>query len=414
MRALIVALLLLAVLLRSAPLFLAVATLAGIAALVRLWLDTALAGLRIERLAPERLFFGEAAQVTIRLANTSPLPIPWLLVRESRPSALVLPSQFARVLRVPAGGCETLAYELAGRNRGFHPLGPLLVQAGDPFGMLTRELTLPERQYLIVYPRLLDTGEMEMPSLAIFGDLRSRRRLIGDPARVQGVRDYLPGDPLHDIHWRASAAAGSLQVKQYGQTTSVQCMLFLDLQRDAYGSEILTTGERAISVAATLANRLIEARQEVGLISNGRLAPLAEAAVSADGDGAAPDDAGGEVSSLAPINASRGAAHLTRLLETLARIDFGSNESLANLLARQAVGLPPGSTVVAITGRATDDLLLGLHRIHRQGPPVALVLVARPLDAAALEARVRALGIRLQVVHAERERPAATTPRLAG
>lgn len=408
MRALIGALLLLAVLLRSAPLFLAVATLFGIASLVRLWLDTALAGLRVKRLAPERLFFGEATSITIRIANTSPLPIPWLLVRESRPSALVLPSQFARVLRVRAGGCETLSYELAGRSRGFHPLGPLLLQAGDPFGLLTREVGLSERQYLIVYPRLLDIGEMEMPSLAIFGDLRSRRRLIGDPARVQGVRNYLPGDPLHDIHWRASAAAGSLQVKQYGQTTTVQCMLFLDLQRATYGSEVMTTGERAISVAATIASRLIEARQEVGLATNGRLAPL-------DGDDDAPGQAGVEPAlSVTAIPASRGAAHVTRLLETLARIDFAAGESLAALLARQAMGLAPGSTVVAISGRASDELLLGLHRVHRQGPPVALVLVARPPDVPALEARTRALGVRLQIIPAERERYAAAPPGLAG
>src|SRR6185437_10131894 len=53
-----------------------------------------------------------------------------------------------------------------------------------------------------------------------------------------------------------------------------QSLIFLDLRRDGYDAvEVLGAAEFAISVAATLAARLIEQRQEVGLATNG-LVPL--------------------------------------------------------------------------------------------------------------------------------------------
>ena len=53
---------------------------------------------------------------------------------------------------------------------------------------------------------------------------------------------------------------------------------------------------------------------------------------------------------------------------------------------------------MVITGTLSDQLFMTLHRLREAGALVVLFLVARHPDQAALEARARALGIRLHAV----------------
>src|SRR5436305_12020048 len=259
----------------SGPLFFAVAVVAVVALGVRFWIHRVTAGLRVGRRFERRLFCGETTTVMREIQNGSALPTAWLLVDESLPDASDTPGVVSQVLSLKGHETGTVTYQLTGRRRGFHAVGPLTLTIGDVFGLVRTTVQVPEQPYLIVYPRILAPGELDLPTLALFGNVRSRRRTLGDPARVAGVRDYAPGDPLHDIHWRATAAVGALQVKQYQPATTIQSMIFLDLHGPGYtaasAAAALYATEFAVTVAATVAHHLIGRRQEVGLVTNGRL-----------------------------------------------------------------------------------------------------------------------------------------------
>lgn len=47
--------------------------------------------------------------------------------------------------------------------------------------------------------------------------------------QILGVREYIPGDRLQEIHWKMSARKGDLMVREYGQNLSCQCVVVLDL-----------------------------------------------------------------------------------------------------------------------------------------------------------------------------------------
>jgi uncharacterized protein (DUF58 family) len=421
------ALLLLAAYYRSGPLLCAVGVPALLAGGARLWLQRVAGQLRAARSLEHRLFFGETCTVTLTLANGSGLPIPWLEVHESLPAALALPSVVSRVLRLGSREREAITYQLHGRRRGVHAIGPTLVTAGDVFGLARRELRFPAPRYLLVYPRILPAAALDLPALALFGEVRSRRPLLGDPARVAGVRAYRAGDPPHDIHWRASAATGALQVKQYQPATTVQTVIVLDLHRPSYrAADALAATELAVSVAATVASRLIEARQEVGLVTNGHLPLLPEQDLEAEMTGrllvemrafseaaTAPDGAGGEdapAASPAPIGPAKGGAHLMRILELLARITpQEQGEPLLGMLVRRSLALPWGSTVVVVTGSLADELLVTLHRLREAGLLVVLFLVERRSDGPQIAARARALGVMLRLVWQDLDLQTATS-----
>ncbi|HWE64021.1 MAG TPA: DUF58 domain-containing protein [Chloroflexota bacterium] len=421
MNALIVLLLLVAAAISSAPLFFVAAVLCILRVAVYLWLRTAAGALRATRSCEHRVFYGDRITVRIHVENAGPLPIPWLRLVEHRPGALILPSVLTEVVALGAGRRRELSYTMVGRQRGLHAVGPLFLTAGDAFGLSQQQLLLPQRQYLIVYPRLLAARDLGLPSFALFGDLRTQRRMLGDPARIAGVRDYRPGDPLHDIHWRATAAAGQLQVKQYQPSTSVQTLLVLDQHPAGYHTlDALAAGELAISVAATIAERLIDQRQEVGLVTNGRLALLppdedvpAEllrsqqelvASVLVTPSGAAE---AAFAPATVPIPAGRGRGQLMRLFEVLARLQLNDQgDPLRDLLLHPGLAPSWGSTMVVITGAAGSALLASLHRLREAGVLVELLVIDRRTAYGDLRAQAQALGVRFHVLWPDHDLPA--------
>jgi uncharacterized protein (DUF58 family) len=408
MRAAAIILLLLAAYFRSGPLLFAV----GVAVLLSLaaqwWLRSIGHALRANRTLESHLFFGESATVQLTIANRGRLPVPWLELHESLPGALVLPNVLSRVLSLGAQGSVTVEYTLRGRRRGLHSIGPLRLITGDVYGLARREWLLPTLHTLVVYPRLLAAHQLRLPALLLFGDARSRRPFLGDPARVSGIRPYSPGDPPHDVHWRATAATGTLQVKQYQPATTLQICLFLDLRRGAYQlPEAPAIAELAISIAATIGQWLIEQRQEVGLITNGKVLLSPE-------DGASQtevpimlttplplteprDDLAAVFATAAPLPAAKGRGHLMRLLELLARVELNEQGEQLTQLLRHGFTLPWGATAVVITGLLDEEAFLTLHRLRQCGLLVVVFMVERPQQPAAYEERARALGITLQM-----------------
>jgi len=406
-------LLILAAYYRSGPLFFAV----GVALLLligaHLWLRTVCGRLQADRVLEARVFFGETTAIRLTFSNGSTLPIPWLEIHESMPAALALPNVLSRVSRLPPRQHTTITYTLNGRRRGFHMVGPLTATVGDVFGLVRRELRFARRQHLLVYPRILPTEELELPALAMFGTVRSRRQLLGDPSRLAGTRQYTPGDPMHDIHWPATANTGTLQVKQYQPATTHQSLIFLDLRRDGYDAvEVLGAAEFAISVAATLAARLIEQRQEVGLATNGLvpLPPEEEDAVISPTEMTSPiprltahgmdgeSDKSGSASA-APIGPARGRVQLMRVLELLARVELSEHgRPLTSLLGERGVALPWGSTAIVVAGTTSDELFLTLHKLRQVGLLVVLFLIEPTGDVAVVEGRARAVGVTLKPV----------------
>ena len=49
-----------------------------------------------------------------------------------------------------------------------------------------------------------------------------------DRSEVFDIRDYAPGDSMHDIHWKLSAKADSLLVKEFSDTSGEMFVLFLE------------------------------------------------------------------------------------------------------------------------------------------------------------------------------------------
>jgi uncharacterized protein (DUF58 family) len=252
-------------------------------------------------------------------------------------------------------------YRLCCIERGEHVFGPAAMHSGDLFGLATRRLTLPGRQTLLVYPRVVPIEALGLPSRFPLGEERSHNRLFSDPLRVAGIRPYVQGDSVRRVHWKATARAGTLQVKTYDPSATLRAMLFLnvDTMPTSWFGIRVDLLELAICATASVAAHLAHARYQVGLVANGSLTRTV-----------------GRVR----VPPSRAPQQLAAMLTVLARLSALASVPFAGLLRVERHRVPAGATVVIITGLLSDALLDEARAYRAAGHPVSLLLIGNDLQ----------------------------------
>ena len=385
MLAMILLLFIIAALFRVDSFFYLLYLLFGVFFLSRVWAGKALHSLRFQRRFMNRAFLGERVDVTLTIKNEGLLPLPWVRVHESVPIQLRSPNFVRVVTSFLPHEQRTMHYELDCRRRGYYPLGPLLVNVGDLFGVRRQEQRFYTQDALIVYPRIIPLNSVGLPAQTPFGDIPSNQRLFEDPTRLTGIREYQAGDSIRHIHWKASATQGTLQVKRFEPAISIEAQIFINLDRRDYSqNRAATASELAIVTAASVANYLARKRQTVGLSCNG-LDPLR------------PD--GGSIS----LPRRKGQDQLMGILDILARVQLQDRDQtrFADTLREATLQLSWGGVAVIITPHADDKLFDSMIAMKRAGFHVMLVLMDPRTPFVALKQRAGQIGVRAYQVWTE-------------
>lgn len=314
----------------------------------------------------DRCFAGESLHLTLRMTNKKLLPMPWVRVEDAVAARVRVRDWEAFQSESP--GTQIVSFFTALRwyeritwhltlecpQRGYYRIGPVTVRAGDPFGFFADRRSLPGEQYLTVYPRLVPLDELGLPPRHLLGETNVRRTVITDPTRTIGTRDYRPEDPFKAIHWKASARAGAYQTKVYEPTANLQIAIFLNLDTvtryyEGVDQEHL---ERAISVAASIAEWADTEKFAVGIFANGLLA---------------------QTDQMLRIPPGRREDQYTRILEGLARLTPFTYVNIAGTLEQESPRFPWGSTVLVVTMTMTNLLRGALAKLVQRGLRVVIV-----------------------------------------
>ena len=184
----------------------------------------------LERTPPENAHVGEtrAAALGFRRRDGGSLSRPLLGDVTERVGAGLWPAVSAGVSERADGdaevtfeaaiGDEPIRYELQYRERGQHTLGPATVTVTDAFGLHAREIEHRETATTIVFPRVRRLGTVGRRSL---GRLREYSR-SDQRGEFEELREYVPGDPLRDIHWKTTAKRDDLVVTEFAAETDVE------------------------------------------------------------------------------------------------------------------------------------------------------------------------------------------------
>ncbi|PWT73268.1 MAG: hypothetical protein C5B60_08405, partial [Chloroflexi bacterium] len=265
--------------LRQPLLFVAGLLVLALAFIPELWYRYCLRQLSISRqLDTTRAALGDTVQLSLSIENRKPLPLPWFEITDEIPESLPVTNRkmapAAKLDRALLNSTFSMwAYQRVRRRyymralaRGAYRFGPMTLRATDPFGILTRETTLEGSAAIVVHPLVVPLERFDLPALAPFGEQKAQRRLLEDPLRIAGVRDYVPGDEPRRIHWKATARMGRLQSKRYEPSTSHTLAIFLDIRTlsQALMSYDPALVELQICASASVANWAIEQGYAVG------------------------------------------------------------------------------------------------------------------------------------------------------
>lgn len=132
------------------------------------------------------------------------------------------------------------------RYRGEYEVGVREVTVSDFFRLFRLKYRLPGAIKAIVLPKIPEVTELS--ELARFSALQIRETENGDTEPDSAVREYVPGDSVKRVHWKASAKEQKLKVRRV-------------LGEEKTGSAILLDTERASrdqKVYIPLENKLLE------------------------------------------------------------------------------------------------------------------------------------------------------------
>lgn len=258
----------------------------------------------------------------------------------------------AHVPLMAAGGVHHEPLEISAQRRGVIEVGPMTLSRSDPLGILRREVTWPDRQTIFVHPQ---TAPLPTTSSGQIHDLEgmTSNQIVAADLAFHAIREYVHGDSLRHVHWRSTAKAGKLMVREYEESRRSRLAVLLALNETDFldADEV----ELAVSVAASLGAQGIRDGRDMFVAASAeprRISRNAEVSITTLPITTARGflDATCELASTprsTRVEDVAAVAAQTCAEMTVAFLVVGSQLEL-NRISSAAMGLPLGTMVVAI------------------------------------------------------------------
>ncbi len=327
---------------------------------------------------------GQEVDVTVFVHNKFGLPIPWLYAEDIIPPGSECIGKNAQFLMLMPNEMVTISYKLRFPRRGYHKVGPLMLETGDFFGLQRRFRTDDKQEYITVLPSVVYIKSFQVSTRRPHGPIRVSHKIYEDPTRIYGIREYVPGDPIKSIHWKVSAKANKLQVKTYEPATVLGATLALDMFEDNYLPQ--TREERmelAITTTASIAYLLYLSGEPVGLVTNGLDASdtakyQREQQISLARDDLIlklKEETRPEHISPLMVPTRRSPIQLQKILENLARIIPNPIVNMTYLLQITAPHIPRDNALLLVVPQVSDDLASMIENLKAKGFIVNIIII---------------------------------------
>lgn len=295
------------------------------------------------RLSATRLSAGQTLTVSVHVKRRGPWPLVWLRLRDELPKRLALQVQGGERVLLPLWTRELeYTYQIPRLSRGIYVMGDTVMESGDLLGILSLSRHATHHDTLVVYPQVAPVrgwGALQPEEL---GQREATRRRSDESTNVLGVREYVPGDRLSRIHWRATARRGQLLAKEFEMHVSSELLFIPDLSKESYRGMSGDVFELTMTVVASLMKHAYERHRKFGMT-------LA-----------------GEKAQRFPAGADE--ALFLRCMEALAMASPNSPTSFGETLQRVAQEAPMGTLLVVVSPKLDRAAVVSVEGIRRRTP----------------------------------------------
>ena len=224
--------------------------------------------IQAQRVLPEKLSNGDENAVEISIKNNYPFNINSKTIDE-------LPFQFQKrdfLIERSIESKKDIAFEyiLEPKERGEYHFGGLNVFAYSPIGMVSRRFTFQKDAMLPSYPSFIHLRKYELIALQnefLLGGLK-RIRKLGHTMEFEQIKEYVPGDDVRTINWKATSKHNQLMVNQYQDEKAQRVYILVDkgrtMQMPFNGLSLL---DYSINATMALSHIILKKNDRVGMMS---------------------------------------------------------------------------------------------------------------------------------------------------
>lgn len=225
-------------------------------------------GATAERVMADRLSNGDNNRIQLIVKNNAPFFVKMDILDE-------LPEQFQERSwylshQFKAWEEKDIVYKLRPLERGEYKFGHVLLYLKTRLGLLKRRIDAGEEARVPVYPSYIQMRKYELMSqTTVKNEGGSKKvRKLGHSMEFEQIKEYVRGDDVRTINWKATARKASLMVNNYTDEKSQQVYCLIDKGRlMKMPFEGLTLLDYAINSTLVLSNVCLQKQDRIGLFT---------------------------------------------------------------------------------------------------------------------------------------------------
>lgn len=225
-------------------------------------------GIEATRITAEKLSNGDENAINISIKNFYAFPVSAKIIDE-------IPFQFqvrnfSINRKIKAVSQDEISYYLRPTERGEYYFGNLNVYISSPLCLSARRFSFDKNKMVPVYPSYIQLRKYDLMAFSnqLFQYGFKKIRRIGHTMEFEQIKEYIPGDDIRTLNWKATAKKNSLMVNQFQDEKSQSVYMVIDkgrLMKMPFNQMSLL--DYAINATLVLSNVILKKHDKAGMFT---------------------------------------------------------------------------------------------------------------------------------------------------
>jgi uncharacterized protein (DUF58 family) len=225
-------------------------------------------GIEAKRTTPEKLSNGDENLINVNIKNYYTFPINVKIIDEIPFQFQVRDFEIKR--KIKASSVDEINYELRPTERGEYFFGNLNVYVASPLQIISRRFTFDNGNMVPTYPSYIQLRKYDLiafsNNLFQYGIKKIRR--IGHSMEFEQIKEYVAGDDIRTLNWKATAKKNALMINQFQDEKSQSVYMVIDKGRVMkMPFNGLSLMDYAINATLVLSNVILKKQDKAGMFA---------------------------------------------------------------------------------------------------------------------------------------------------
>ena len=225
-------------------------------------------GISAARNCPEKLSNGDDNEIFIKIKNHYSFAINIKIIDEIPFQFQVRNFEISKKLQPLS--TEDLTYKLRPTERGEYYFGNLNIYAATPLQLVSRRYIFDNGKMVPTYPSFIQLRKYNLiafsNNLFQYGIKKIRR--LGNSMEFEQIKEYVTGDDIRTLNWKATAKKNQLMINQFQDEKSQSVYMVIDKGRVMkMPFNGLSLMDYAINATLVLSNIILKKQDKVGMFA---------------------------------------------------------------------------------------------------------------------------------------------------